>query len=42
MRIVICEDSVLLREGLVRLLEDAGMRAVSDDRADIELVLQAL
>ena len=24
MRILICEDSVLLREGLVRLLEDAG------------------
>lgn len=24
MRIVICEDAVLLREGLVRLLEDAG------------------
>lgn len=29
MRIVICEDSVLLREGLVRLLEDAGHEIVA-------------
>jgi DNA-binding NarL/FixJ family response regulator len=29
MRILICEDSVLLREGLVRLLEDAGHQVVS-------------
>ncbi len=29
MRIVICEDSVLLREGLVRLLEDAGHAVVA-------------
>src|SRR5690349_6829723 len=29
MRIVICEDSVLLREGLVRLLEDAGHSVVA-------------
>lgn len=29
MRIVICEDSVLLREGLVRLLEDAGHDVVA-------------
>ncbi|GAA1700979.1 response regulator transcription factor [Microbacterium sediminicola] len=29
MRIVICEDSVLLREGLVRLLEDAGHEVVA-------------
>ena len=29
MRILICEDSVLLREGLVRLLEDAGHEVVS-------------
>lgn len=29
MRIVICEDSVLLREGLVRLLEDAGHQVVA-------------
>lgn len=28
MRILICEDSVLLREGLVRLLEDAGHEVV--------------
>jgi len=29
MRILICEDSVLLREGLVRLLEDAGHAVVA-------------
>lgn len=29
MRIVICEDSVLLREGLVRLLEDASHEVVA-------------
>ena len=29
MRILICEDSVLLREGLVRLLEDAGYEVVA-------------
>jgi len=29
MRILICEDSVLLREGLVRLLEDAGHEIVA-------------
>lgn len=29
MRILICEDSVLLREGLVRLLEDAGHKVVA-------------
>ncbi|HEX5857631.1 MAG TPA: response regulator, partial [Microbacterium sp.] len=29
MRILICEDSVLLREGMVRLLEDAGHRVVA-------------
>lgn len=29
MRILICEDSALLREGLVRLLEDAGHRVVA-------------
>lgn len=29
MRILICEDSVLLREGLARLLEDAGHRVVA-------------
>ncbi|MDH5132930.1 MULTISPECIES: LuxR C-terminal-related transcriptional regulator [unclassified Microbacterium] len=29
MRILICEDSVLLREGLVRLLEDAGHEVVA-------------
>ena len=29
MRILICEDSVLLREGIVRLLEDAGHEIVA-------------
>lgn len=29
MRVLICEDSVLLREGLVRLLEDAGHQVVA-------------
>ena len=29
MRILICEDAVLLREGLVRLLEDAGHEVVA-------------
>lgn len=29
MRILICEDSVLLREGLVRVLEDAGHEVVA-------------
>ena len=37
MRIVIAEDSVLLREGLVRLLEDAGLDVVgqSGDAEDL-------
>lgn len=29
MRVLICEDSVLLREGIVRLLEDAGHEVVA-------------
>ena len=29
MRVLICEDSVLLREGLVRLLEDAGHTVIA-------------
>lgn len=29
MRILICEDSVLLREGIIRLLEDAGHAVVA-------------
>ena len=29
MRILICEDSALLREGLVRLLVDAGHEVVA-------------
>ncbi len=38
MRVLICEDSVLLREGLVRLLEDAGHVVVSalPDAADLD------
>lgn len=37
MRILICEDSVLLREGLVRLLEDSGHSVVAalPDTADL-------
>lgn len=41
MRILICEDSVLLREGLVRLLEDAGhtvVAALSDTEGLTEAV----
>lgn len=38
MRILICEDSALLREGLVRLLEDAGHTVVAalPDAVDLE------
>lgn len=38
MRILICEDSVLLREGLVRLLEDAGHTVVAalPDATDLD------
>ncbi len=38
MRILICEDSVLLREGLVRLLEDAGHEVVAalPDATDLD------
>ncbi|HEX5493778.1 MAG TPA: response regulator transcription factor [Mycobacteriales bacterium] len=41
MRVVIAEDSVLLREGLVRLLDDAGI-AVVDAVADAEALLRAV
>ncbi|MGO4489207.1 LuxR C-terminal-related transcriptional regulator [Microbacterium sp. 2RAF4] len=41
MRILICEDSVLLREGLVRLLEDAGHQVVAA-LPDIEGLDQAV
>lgn len=41
MRILICEDSVLLREGLVRLLEDAGHEVVAA-LPDIEGLDQAV
>ncbi|RYV51334.1 response regulator transcription factor [Pengzhenrongella frigida] len=43
MRIVLAEDSVLLREGLVRLLEEAGhcvVAAVDDARALVPAVLE--
>jgi len=41
MRILICEDSVLLREGLVRLLEDSGHTVVAA-LADAETVTEAV
>lgn len=41
MRIVIAEDSVLLREGLVHLLADAGMEVVAAV-ADAEALLRAV
>ncbi|MBK6872604.1 MAG: response regulator transcription factor [Kineosporiaceae bacterium] len=41
MRIVIAEDSVLLREGLVRLLSDAGMEVVQAC-SDAEQLLRAV
>lgn len=41
MRILICEDSVLLREGLVRLLEDSGHTVVAA-LPDTEGLLQAV
>ena len=41
MRILICEDSVLLREGLVRLLEDAGHEVVAA-LPDIEGLTEAV
>ena len=44
MRILICEDSVLLREGLVRLLEDAGHEVVAalPDTTDLRESVAAL
>lgn len=43
MRIVIAEDSVLLREGLVRLLEDADMEVVATagDGAELRAAVEA-
>lgn len=41
MRVVIAEDSVLLREGLVRLLDSAGIDVV-DAVADAEALLRAV
>ncbi|MEW6581864.1 MAG: response regulator transcription factor [Actinomycetota bacterium] len=38
MRVVIAEDSVLLREGIVRLLEDSGMRVVGQAGDAEELI----
>jgi DNA-binding NarL/FixJ family response regulator len=42
-RILICEDSVLLREGLVRLLDDAGHTVVAalPDAADLDATVAA-
>ena len=42
MRILICEDSVLLREGLVRLLEDGGHTVVAalPDASGVEAAVQ--
>lgn len=45
MRILICEDSVLLREGLVRVLEDSGhevVAALADARTLEETVEQTM
>ena len=41
LRVVLAEDSVLLREGLVRLLEDSGFDVV-DAVADAESFLSAV
>lgn len=43
MRILICEDSALLREGLVRLLEDAGheIAAALPDAVDLTRTVEA-
>ncbi|MGO1803153.1 MAG: response regulator [Microbacteriaceae bacterium] len=41
MRILICEDSVLLREGLVRLLEDSGHVVVAA-LADTEMLTESV
>ena len=43
MRVVIAEDSVLLREGIIRLLTDAGFEvvaAVGDGPALIDVVVE--
>ena len=40
MRLVIAEDSVLLREGLVRLLEDAGFDVVAQTGSAQDLMLK--
>lgn len=44
MRILICEDSVLLREGLVRLLEDKGHSVVAAlaDASDLAPTVEAV
>ena len=41
MRILICEDSALLREGLVRVLEDAGHEVVAalPDASDLDVAV---
>jgi DNA-binding NarL/FixJ family response regulator len=40
MRVVIAEDSVLLREGIVRLLQDAGMDVVAQTGTAEDLLLK--
>ncbi|HYY75824.1 MAG TPA: response regulator transcription factor, partial [Gaiellaceae bacterium] len=40
MRLVIAEDSVLLREGLARLLEDAGFDVVAQTGSAQDLMLK--
>jgi DNA-binding NarL/FixJ family response regulator/class 3 adenylate cyclase len=40
MRVVVAEDSVLLREGIARLLEDAGMEIVGQAGTGDELMLK--
>lgn len=42
MRVVVADDSVLLREGIARLLRDAGMDVVADAADAVELVRQVL
>jgi DNA-binding NarL/FixJ family response regulator len=42
MRVVVAEDAVLLREGIVRLLQDAGLDVVGQAGDATELVRQAV
>src|SRR4029079_16897213 len=40
MRVVVAEDSVLLREGIARLLEDAGLEGVGQAGTAAELMIK--